>query len=69
MDIAVNMDAGRHAVAKRFIPAGELIAVETPAVACLEPESIGTYCTHSFEKCLNPLPSPLNSSDVFASAG
>ena len=63
--LAFNESAGRHVVATRNIRAGEVIAVEDPAISFLSLDergasAFGSACTHCLMRNLDCLPSPLS---------
>ena len=59
---------GRYAVAGRDIRLGELLAVETAAVAALDCEQRLSHCWHCLRCAQSPLPCPACSGVMFCSA-
>ena len=65
VSLAFNENAGRYVVATKNIQAGEVIAVEDPAISFLDLDKrgvsvFGSACTNCFMRNLDCLPSPLS---------
>ena len=63
--LAYKEEVGRHVIATRNVRAGEVVAVEDPAISFLNFEergsaSFGSPCTHCFMRNLDCLPSPFS---------
>ena len=67
LNLGFKEDVGRHVLASRNIRAGEVVAVEDPAISFLNfdergPKKYGSICTNCLMRNLDCLPSPLSNS-------
>lgn len=56
IDIKYSKDLGRHLIARRNIDAGEVLIVEKPYAAYLDPKNIYSHCSHCFLRVWDSIP-------------